>query len=437
MWDSPFLKRYGIPPELLELGRRVEAETAPFVERQETIKAQNQLKVLSALQGVGLGEHHFAGTTGYGYGDSGREALEQAYAVIFGAEAALVRPQIASGTHAIAACLYGVLRPGDRLVAATGKPYDTLEEVIGVKGNSPGSLRDLGVDYLEVPLTTEGKVDRERLLEALEPPTRMVAFQRSRGYSWRPSLSVEELGSLFRSVKERRPDLVCFVDNCYGEFVELAEPTQVGADLLAGSLIKNPGGGLAPTGGYIVGKKNLVEQAANRLLAPGIGSRVGATLDLLRPLFQGLFLAPHVVGEALAGAIFTAGIFAALGFEVSPTAGEQRVDLIQAIRFGAPEPLIAFCRGLQRGAVVDAHVVPYPAPMPGYADEVIMAGSGFVQGSSIELSADAPIRPPYIGYLQGGLAREQVKLGVLLAGARLISEGLIPKRPLKPFGNER
>ncbi len=428
MWDSPFLKEYGIPQRLLELGREVDRRTAPLVAGQEALKAHNQLKVLKALQDVGLGEHHFAGTTGYGYGDSGRETLERAYAAVFGTEAALVRPQIASGTHAISSCLYGVLRPGDRLVAATGKPYDTLLGVIGAGENSPdspGSLRDLGVDYLEVPLAADGKVDRERLLEALDPPTRMVAFQRSRGYSWRPSLSVEELGDLIRLVKARRPEIVCFVDNCYGEFVELSEPTQVGADLAAGSLIKNPGGGLAPMGGYVAGKRNLVEQAANRLLAPGIGSRVGATLDLLRPLFQGLFLAPHVVGEALAGAIFAAGFFSALGFEVSPGVDERRVDIIQAIRFGAPEPLIAFCRGLQGGAVVDAHAVPYPAPMPGYADEVIMAGSGFVQGASIELSADAPIRPPYIGYLQGGLAREQVKVGILLAAARLSNEGLI------------
>ncbi len=387
---------------------------------------RNQWKVLKAFRDEGVGEHHFTPSTGYGFDDLGRAVLEQVVARVFGAEAALVRPHIISGTHAIAACLYGVLRPGDELLYITGSPYDTLHQVIGSSADGSGSLCDYGVTYREVPLTPEGEVDFEGVRSAIGPNTRCIGIQRSRGYADRPSLSMASLEEMIRWLRDHVPEAVIFVDNCYGEFVEDMEPTAVGADLMAGSLIKNPGGGLAKTGGYIAGKRKWVERAASRLVAPGIGMDGGATYGHLRDYFQGLFLAPHIVGHALKGAVFAAALLAEAGFSTSPAWDEPRTDIIQQVRFGDPELLIAFCRGIQAASPVDARLTPEPAPMPGYEDPVIMAAGTFVQGASIELSADGPLRPPYIAYMQGGLTYSHVKIGVLHALDRLLSTGKMP-----------
>lgn len=387
---------------------------------------RNQWKVLKAFRDEGVGEHHFTPSTGYGFDDLGRAVLEQVVARVFGAEAALVRPHIISGTHAIAACLYGVLRPGDELLYITGSPYDTLHQVIGSSADGSGSLCDYGVTYREVPLTPEGEVDFEGVRSAIGPNTRCIGIQRSRGYADRPSFSMASLEEMIRWLRDHVPEAVIFVDNCYGEFVEDMEPTAVGADLMAGSLIKNPGGGLAKTGGYIAGKRKWVERAASRLVAPGIGMDGGATYGHLRDYFQGLFLAPHIVGQALKGAVFAAALLAEAGFSTSPAWDEPRTDIIQQVRFGDPELLIAFCRGIQAASPVDARLTPEPAPMPGYEDPVIMAAGTFVQGASIELSADGPLRPPYIAYMQGGLTYSHVKIGVLHALDRLLSTGKMP-----------
>ncbi len=392
--------------------------------RAESVREQNQLRVIRLLQEQALSEVDLAGTTGYGYDDRGREALEAIYAAVFGGEAALVRPQIASGTHALAACLFGLLRPGDKLLAVAGKPYDTLETVIGVRGNAPGTLVELGIDYAEVPLTQDGQCDLPAVKSALrDRAIRVALLQRSRGYSWRSSIDVESLGGIIAAVKEERPDVICLVDNCYGEFTEAKEPGHVGADVIAGSLIKNPGGGLAPYGGYVVGRESLVERVAARLIAPGIGREVGATAGWLRQAVQGLFLAPHVTAEALKGAVFGAAWFESLGFAVSPLPGGGRTDIIQAVRLGSAERLVAFCRGIQEAAILDAMASPQPAPMPGYTEKVVMAAGGFVHGSSIELSADGPLREPYVVYLQGGLVYEQIKLAVLLASDEIFRVG--------------
>lgn len=387
---------------------------------------RNQWKVLKAFRDEGVGEHHFTPSTGYGFDDLGRAVLEQVVARVFGAEAALVRPHIISGTHAIAACLYGVLRPGDELLYITGSPYDTLHQMIGSSADGSGSLCDYGVTYREVPLTPEGEVDFEGVRSAIGPNTRCIGIQRSRGYADRPSFSMASLEEMIRWLRDHVPEAVIFVDNCYGEFVEDMEPTAVGADLMAGSLIKNPGGGLAKTGGYIAGKRKWVERAASRLVAPGIGMDGGATYGHLRDYFQGLFLAPHIVGQALKGAVFAAALLAEAGFSTSPAWDEPRTDIIQQVRFGDPELLIAFCRGIQAASPVDARLTPEPAPMPGYEDPVIMAAGTFVQGASIELSADGPLRPPYIAYMQGGLTYSHVKIGVLHALDRLLSTGKMP-----------
>lgn len=378
----------------------------------DAIALQNHEKVLQAFQDAAVGEHHFAGSTGYAYGDAGRDALEEVFRSIFCTEAALVRPQIASGTHAITACLFGNLRPGDELLSLTGPPYDTLQQVIGTAGSSRGSLKAWGVRYRELPLNAERRIDRAAIPECIGPNTRMVMVQRSRGYSLRPSCSVAEIAQAVQAVKGIRSDILFFVDNCYGEFVETAEPTQVGVDLLAGSLIKNAGGGLAPSGGYIVGRKSAVTAAAEHLTAPGVGAKVGPMFHLNRTLFQGSFLAPHVVSEALKGAVLAANLFAHLGFEVHPAWDAPRADLVQAILLGSPEAVQAFCAGVQGASPVDHRARPTAAPMPGYEDKVIMAGGTFVQGSSIELSADAPMRPPYAVFLQGGLFKEHVILAL-------------------------
>ncbi|OUM99573.1 MAG: hypothetical protein BAA02_11055 [Paenibacillaceae bacterium ZCTH02-B3] len=397
------------------MAEAAEAKAAERLREADRVAERNQWKVIRAFQKHKVSETHFADSTGYGYNDRGRETLDAVFADIFGAEAALVRPHIVSGTHAIAVALFGLLRPGDELVFVAGSPYDTLHPVIGRSRDGSGSLADWGVISRMVPLLSDGRVDWSGVKAAAGERTKVFAIQRSRGYSWRPSFTVDEIEEMARRLKEIKPDAVVFVDNCYGEFVEEREPTEAGADLVAGSLIKNPGGGLAPTGGYIAGRRELVDRVAARLTAPGIGAEIGAMLGTTRALFQGLFLAPLFVNQAVKGSIFAAAVFGELGYETRPAWHEQRTDLIQAIRFRSREQLIAFVRAVQRAAAVDAHVVPEPAEMPGYDDPVIMAAGTFIQGGSLELSADAPLREPYIAYMQGGLAYAQVKLAVRLA----------------------
>ncbi|MFD0670274.1 aminotransferase class I/II-fold pyridoxal phosphate-dependent enzyme [Cohnella sp. GCM10027633] len=389
-----------------------ETQAADRFKSIDRIVERNQWKVIQAFRKHKVSDYHFAGSTGYGYNDRGREVLDLVYADVFGAEAALVRPHLVSGTHTISAALFGMLRPGDELVFVTGKPYDTLHKVIGKPGDGTGSLSDWGVRVAFVPLLEDGEVDWDGVAAALTDRTKVFAIQRSRGYSWRPSFTVDQIGDMVSRLKDLRPEAAVFVDNCYGEFTEEREPTEVGVDLIAGSLIKNPGGGLASSGGYIAGRADLVELAAFRLTAPGIGGEVGAMLGTTRAIYQGLFLAPLLVGQAVKGSVFAAAVFANLGFETHPRWDDPRTDLIQAIRFGAPEPLIHFVQAIQRAAAVDSHVVPEPWDMPGYEHPVIMAAGTFIQGGSLELSADAPIREPYIAYMQGGLTYAHVKLAV-------------------------
>ncbi|MEW9698846.1 aminotransferase class I/II-fold pyridoxal phosphate-dependent enzyme [Paenibacillus sp. SI8] len=385
----------------------------------------NQWKVISAFQKHKVSDYHFASSTGYGYNDRGREVLDLVYADAMGADAALVRPHFVSGTHTIGTALFGVLRPGEHLLYITGKPYDTLHKVIGKPGDGTGSLQDFDIAYSEVALTEEGAPNWPAIAAAIQPNTKVIGIQRSRGYSWRPSFTIEQIGEMVRFVKELNPSVIVFVDNCYGEFTEPQEPTQVGVDLMAGSLIKNPGGGIAPSGGYIAGRRDLVELAAYRLTAPGIGGEVGAMLGATRSMFQGLFLAPHLVGQAVKGSVFAAAVFEELGFESHPRWQDQRTDLIQAIRFTSAEHLITFVQGIQKAAAVDSHVVPEPWEMPGYEHPVIMAAGTFIQGGSLELSADAPIREPYIAYMQGGLTYSHCKLGVLTAIQHMVDKGLV------------
>lgn len=393
---------------------RCERDCQPAFERIEAIERGNARKVLAAFQKYEISQRHFAPTTGYGYGDAGRDTLDRVFAEVFKAEAALVRPQIASGTHALALCLHGILRPGDVLVCGAGKPYDTLESVIGIsgaKGEGEGSLSDFGIGYREVELAG-GRIDLGALAGALDGSVRLVLIQRSRGYDWRPSLVLDEIGEAAALVHRAAPGALVMVDNCYGEFTDAKEPTEVGADLIAGSLIKNPGGGLAPTGGYVAGRREAVEKVAYRLTCPGIGAEVGSYAAGYQPFFQGLFLAPSVVTQAVKTAVLAARAFERLGYAVHPAFDAPRSDIIQAIRFGAPEPLIAFCRAIQRSSPIDSQAVPEPWDMPGYQDKVIMAAGTFVAGASIELSADAPIRPPYIGYLQGALTYAHGRIAV-------------------------
>ncbi len=388
------------------------ARTAPVAEqRRAGIKPRLQ-RVLDAFAAERLGVHHFASVSGYGHGDLGREVLDRVFARVLQAEAAAVRLQFVSGTHAIAAALYGVLRPGDRLLALTGRPYDTLEEVIGIRGEGQGSLAEFGVAYDELDLLPDGSVDEAGIAEALAQPTRMVLIQRSCGYSWRPSLTVAQIGRLVERVKAIQPGCLVFVDNCYGELVELQEPTAVGADLMAGSLIKNLGGTIAPTGGYVAGREELVEQACCRLTAPGIGSEGGTGFDLHRLLFQGLFLAPQMVTEALLCAELTAAVFDGLGYAVKPLVGGVRSDVIQAVRLESPEPLKAVCRAFQTCSPVGSYLDPIPAPMPGYASELVMAGGTFIDGSTSEFSADGPLREPYVLYAQGGTTQAHAELAL-------------------------
>ena len=389
----------------------------------DQVAETNTLRVLDAFRRHRVSDYHFRATSGYAYNDAGRETLEETWATLCGAEAALVRTQFVSGTHALATALFGVLRPGDELVSLTGAPYDTMQSVIGHEREVPGSLKEFGVSYREMPMPTGG-IDLEHLSDYVDAKTKMVLIQRSRGYSLRATLTVAEIAAACAAVKAIAPECICFVDNCYGEFVEVQEPTAVGADIMAGSLIKNPGGGLAPTGGYIAGRRDLVELAAFRLTAPGIGAELGASLGGNRLLYQGLFVAPHTTAQAVKGAIFAAALFENLGYKTLPHWSVQRGDIIQAITLGTPERVVAFCQGIQKYSPVDAHVRPEPSGMPGYEDAVIMAAGTFVQGASIELSADAPMREPYAVYLQGGLTFEHAVLACMGAAQELEDKGL-------------
>ena len=408
---------YGFKENTFELYERALKDCEEQFKIYDEIREFNQMKVLKAFQDERISDSHFTNSSGYGYDDIGRDSLDKVYARIFKAESAIVRPHFVNGTHAIGSALFGNLRPGNTLLCVSGKPYDTLHNIIGISGDENiGSLKEYGINYGQVDLTNEGKFDLEGIKKALEDSSvRIVHIQRSKGYGWRNSFSVKEIGEVISYIKGIRNDINVFVDNCYGEFIDVIEPTEVGADIIAGSLIKNIGGGIAPAGGYIVGKKELVEQAAYRLTVPGIGGECGATFGLMRTLFQGLFLAPHIAMEAVKGAVFCARIMELAGFEVKPRFDEKRSDIIQAIKFGEANKLIRFCKGIQYGSPIDSFVECEPWAMPGYKDEVIMAAGAFVQGSSIELSADAPIREPYIAYLQGGLTFDHGKIGVLIA----------------------
>jgi len=416
--------QFGIDRDLLAFAEETENSLKErFVSIDETAE-YNQLKVLRAMQENRVSDVHFSGTTGYGYNDIGREALEGVYASVFHTEDALVRPQLTCGTHALSTALFGNLRPGDEMLSPVGKPYDTLEEIIGIRP-SVGSLAEFGVLYRQVDLLPDGSFDYEGIRSAINSKTKLIEIQRSKGYQTRPSFSVKQIGELIQFIKEIKPDVICMVDNCYGEFVELVEPSDMGADLCVGSLIKNPGGGLAPIGGYIVGKKEYVEKAAYHLIAPGLGKEVGATLHVNKDLFQGLFLAPQVVAGALKGAIYAANLYERLGFSVIPDGRESRHDIIQAVTLGSPEAVIAFCRGIQAAAPVDSFAVPEPGYMPGYDSDVIMAAGAFIQGASIELSADAPIAPPYAVYFQGGLTWHHAKIGILKSLQELKEHNLL------------
>lgn len=409
---TDFYRELGISGRVFDFGKQILEELEERFHNIDETAEYNQMKVLKAMQENKVSEACLLGTTGYGYNDLGRETLESVYAAVFHTEDALVRPQITCGTHALALALMSNLRPGDELLSPVGKPYDTLEEVIGIRP-SRGSLKEYGITYRQVDLLPDGGFDYEEIAGALNERTRVVTIQRSKGYQTRPTLSVQRIGELISFIKERKPDCFCMVDNCYGEFVERLEPSDVGADMCVGSLIKNPGGGLAPIGGYIAGTKECVENAACRLTSPGLGKEVGASLGILPQFYQGLFLAPTVTASALKGAVFAANIYERLGLRVVPDGKESRHDIIQAVTFGTPEGLIAFCEGIQEAAPVDSYVRPEPWDMPGYDSQVIMAAGAFVSGSSIELSADGPLKPPYAAYFQGGLTWPHAKFGIL------------------------
>ncbi len=414
----------GVSDKVLRFGQEVLAGLSDQFRHIDRVAEFNQAKVIAAMQKNRVNATHFNLSTGYGYDDEGRDNLERVYADCFGTEAALVRPQITCGTHALALALGANLLPGDELLSPVGGPYDTLEEVIGIRP-SPCSLKEYGVSYRQVDLLPGGGFDYDGIRAAINEKTKLITIQRSKGYATRPSYSVEEIGKLIAFCKECKPDVLCMVDNCYGEFVETQEPTNVGADMVVGSLIKNLGGGLAPTGGYVCGRKECIERCAYRLSAPGLGREVGANLGLLTSFYQGLFLAPTVVSSAVRGAVFAAGCYEKLGFRVVPGSGETRRDIIQAVELGSREAMVAFCKGIQSAAPVDSYVTPEPWAMPGYESEVIMAAGAFVQGASIELSADGPIRPPYAVYFQGGLTWFHAKLGILMSIQKLMDAGII------------
>ena len=420
-----YCEQLGISEKVYDYSENIIAGLKERFEKIDETAEYNQMKVINAMQKNHVAEMHLNGTSGYGYNDDGSDKLEQVYADIFKAEAALVRPQIICGTHALNIALSSNLRPGDELLSPVGKPYDTMDEIIGIRP-SKGSLAEYGVSYRQVDLLADGSFDYENIKKAINEKTKLVTIQRSKGYASRPTLSVERIGELISFIKEIKPDVICMVDNCYGEFVERIEPTEVGADMIVGSLIKNPGGGLAPCGGYIAGTKECVEQAAYRLSSPGLGKEVGATIGgVNKEFYQGLFLAPTVVAGALKGAIFAANAYEKLGFKVVPDGKEERYDIIQAVELRSAKGLIAFCKGIQAAAPVDSFVTPEPWAMPGYDDDVIMAAGAFVQGSSIELSADGPLREPYAAYFQGGLTWYHAKLGIIMSMQKMYEEGLI------------
>lgn len=423
-------KQLGISEEVLRYGQKTEEHLRERFQQFDMTAEYNQMKVIHAMQKNKVSEACFNYVSGYGYNDLGRDTLEAVYASVFHTESALVRPQITCGTHALALALSANLRPGDVLLSPAGKPYDTLEEVIGIRP-SKGSLAEYGVTYQQVELNSDGYFDYPAIEAALNERTKLVTIQRSKGYQTRPSYSVEKIGELISFIKERRPDVICMVDNCYGEFVETIEPSDVGADMIVGSLIKNPGGGLAPIGGYIAGKKDLIENCAYRLTSPGLGKEVGASLGVMQSFYQGFFLAPTVVSGALKGAVFAANIYEKLGFPVIPDSVESRHDIIQAVTLGSAEGVVAFCKGIQAAAPVDSYVSPEPWAMPGYDSDVIMAAGAFVQGSSIELSADGPIKPPYAVYFQGGLTWYHAKLGILKSLQSLVDAGVIPLEQIR------
>ena len=428
-YNETMQKQYeqlGICKEVYEFGSRIEDRLKERFQKLDETAEFNQAKVLHAMQELRVSAECFNMSSGYGYNDLGRDTLEAVYAKCFHGEDALVRPQITCGTHALALALMSNLRPGDELLSPVGKPYDTLEEVIGIRP-SKGSLAEYQISYRQVDLLADGSFDYEGIKNAINEKTRLVTIQRSKGYAVRPTLSVKRIGELISFIKGIKPDVICMVDNCYGEFVEDKEPLEVDADMIVGSLIKNLGGGLAPIGGYIVGKKECVENAAYRLTSPGLGKEVGASLGVIQSFYQGLFLAPTVVNSALKGAVFAANIYEALGFDVLPNSTESRHDIIQAVTFHNPDAMIAFCKGIQAAAPVDSYVTPEPWAMPGYDSNVIMAAGAFVQGSSIELSADGPIKPPYSVYFQGGLTWYHAKTGILMSLQKLYEQNLVNK----------
>ncbi len=423
-----YLKELGIDEKLIQYSKTIEAAVTPSHKKIDEIAAFNQLKVLKAMQVHRLCDHDFSWNTGYGYDDQGRETVEKIFADVFGGEEAIVRPLIVNGTHALTLCLQGVLRPNDTMLAITGKPYDTLENVIGIAENSNGmgTLKEFGIHYHGIELLEDGAIDLDAVKEyLLNNKVKMVYMQRSGGYSWRQALTIEAFKTAIQEVREIQPDVVIMVDNCYGEFLAMEEPLEVGADLMAGSLIKNPGGGLALSGGYVVGKSQWIEKVAYRMTSPGIGKECGLTFGQTRSLLQGLFMAPTVVASALKGAVFCSKLYSELGYEVCPKWDGERSDIIQSVKLGSPEKVIAFCEGIQSAAPVDSYVTPVPWAMPGYTSDVIMAAGAFVQGSSIELSADAPIREPYIVYFQGGLTYEHSKFGAIKSLNRMMEKGLV------------
>ncbi|MCD7033679.1 aminotransferase class I/II-fold pyridoxal phosphate-dependent enzyme [Metabacillus sp. GX 13764] len=408
-----------------KLAEETETEISQIHQEIDRRIESNQYRVLESFRSHKVSDSHFIPSTGYGYDDIGRDTLESVYAEVFGGEAALVRPQIISGTHAISIALFGVLRPGDELIYITGKPYDTLEEIVGIRGKGTGSLKEYGIGYQTVELKSDGQVHYEAVRQAISEKTKVIGIQRSKGYAARPSFTVNEIKEMIDFVKSIRSDLIVFVDNCYGEFIEEREPCHIGADLIAGSLIKNPGGGLAKTGGYIAGRADLVEACSYRMTSPGIGREAGASLYSLQEMYQGFFLAPHVAGQALKGAVFTARMLDRIGLKTSPSWDSARTDLIQSVEFGDRDKMVAFCQAIQYASPVNSHVTPYPSYMPGYEDDVIMAAGTFIQGASIELSADGPLRPPYIAFVQGGLTYSHVKIAICSSIDALIDKGFI------------
>ena len=422
-------KQFGIDEKVIEFVNSKERLIIDKFKYIDKVKEYNQYKVIKSMQEARLSSTDFNWTTGYGYGDVGRDKVEEIYSMVFNTEDALVRPLIVSGTHAITLTLSGLLRPGDEFISITGSPYDTLQKVIGVKGNKVGTLMDYGIRYREIPLKN-GKIDVGKVMDNISNDTKLLLIQRSTGYSDRKAITIDEMETAIKEIKKKFEDIIIMIDNCYGEFIEKREPTDVGADIMAGSLIKNPGGGLALAGGYIVGKASLVEQIANRSTAPGLGKDCGLTFGTTRTTLQGLFLAPHIVAEALKGALLVGIVYKELGFEIVPDIEETRSDIIQAIKFNSPERVVEFCKGIQNASVVDSYVTPLPWDMPGYEDKVVMAAGGFIDGSSIELSADGPMREPYFAYYQGGLTYEHCKLGVMKSLNNFYKNDLIEKNKL-------